>query len=75
MSSSLSVCGLNEQQCILPIFRSVLKVLRMCFYELDGNSDIRTEGRGQKYYTLHTVSNFLITIITAETYSVHDQLM
>ena len=75
MSSTLSVCRITEQQCILTIFRGVWKVLRMCFYELDGNTDIRTKGKGQKCYTLRTVSNILITIITAETYSVHDHLM
>jgi hypothetical protein len=75
MSSTLSVCGITEQQNILPIFRCVWKVLRMCVYELDGNTEIGTEGKGQKCYTLRTISNSLITIITAETFSVHDQLM
>jgi len=75
MSSTLSVCGITEEQCILPIFRCVLKVLRMYVYELDGNADIRTEGKSQKCYILRTVSNILITIITAESYSVHDQLI
>jgi hypothetical protein len=37
--------------------------------------NIRTEGKGQKCYILSTVPNILITIITAEAYSVHDQLM
>jgi hypothetical protein len=64
----------TEQQYILLIFRYVWKVLRMCVYELDGNTDIRTEGEDQECYTLRRVSNILITIITAETYSVHDQL-
>lgn len=31
----------------------VWKVLRMCVYELDGNAEIRKEGKGQKCYTLH----------------------